>query len=115
ALEHGAVKHATGTEADLQQRFHDRLVVEFAHAVEADRRDGGTLLHRNDQHIAGGVDGDVAEQATGVQALNRLGRLFFGKGIAYPNGQIGEDGARVDPLYAIYLDVFDHEGCERIR
>ena len=66
-------------------------------------------MNRDHQNIAGGVDRYVVEQAAGIKPLNGFGRLFLGEGVAHPHRQITEDGARIDTLDAIDLDVFDHE------
>src|SRR3546814_13992735 len=92
-------------ETHLRQRFGNRLGVEFAHAVEADRCNGGPFLHGDHQHIVAGVDFYIAEDTRGIKALNGLGSLGIGELFADLDRQIAEDSAGIAPLYAVSLDI----------
>ena len=78
----------------------------------ADRR---ALLHRHDQHAVLHFEPDVAEEAGGVERLDRLGRLFVVDALADLDRQIAEDGAGLGSLHAFDTDVAHDERLEGAR
>src|SRR5690606_16422801 len=113
-LEHRLVEDAALAEADLHERLGDRLGVEFAHAVERDRRDGRAFLYDHHHDVIVGLDLHVAEEARAVQAAHRLGGVGFRELLADLDRQVAEHGAGVGALNAFYADIPHDKRVERM-
>ncbi len=114
-VEQGAVEDAAVLESDVAQPLLDLVLFEFLHPDEIDRSDGRALLESHDQHVSLDVESDVAKEPRRKQGANRPRGLFVGHRVADFDGEIAEDGPRLDALDALDANVAHHEGLERPR
>jgi hypothetical protein len=105
AVRQGLVVRSALGQADLAQRFLQRVLVEFLGAREVDVCDRGTLFHDHHQHVAIHFEPDILEQAEREQRADRGRTFFIVVLVADAKGQRREHGAGLDPLQAFDPDV----------
>ena len=96
--------------------FSAFLIVSVSNSLlptNVERADRRPLLHDDDQHVALRLEAHVAEEAGGVERLDRLRDLFVVDALADLDRQVAEDRARFGALHAFDADVAHGEGIER--
>src|SRR5690606_9649315 len=115
ALEHCLVEHTARTKPHGSKRLIERFGIEFAHAIERDRGNGGTFFDIDDQDVVVGIDADVAKEPCGIQPMNRIAGLLFGTLLTNLDRQVTEHGPRIYTLDSVYTNILHDEGREGAR
>ena len=89
--------------------------VEFLVADERQRTDRRALLNGDDQHFALRFEAHVAEEAGGVQRLDRLRELLVVDALTDLDRQVAEDRPRFGALHALDANVPHDERVGRER
>jgi hypothetical protein len=100
-------------DARLLEAVLEVVLGELLGALDVDRRDRGTLLDVDDEHVAVALEAHVLVEAGGVERLDGGRGLLVVDAVADFHGEVGEHGARLGALYALDADVADGEGLDR--